>query len=444
MGSKNLKAVACRGRKRVEFADQSVVSEIGKWVRENAPINDRARHEFGTASLVKPLNVSGGLPTNNFRYGSFARADKISGEAMKETIFKKRRSCFACPIQCKREVEVAEPYTVNPRYGGPEYETLAALGSNCGIDDLKAISKGNELVNAYGVDSISCGATISFAMECFERGVLTKEDTGGLDLRFGNAEAMLALLEQIIERKGLGILLSEGSVRAAKKIGVKAEESLFAIKGQEMPMHDPRLKQGLGLGFAMSPTGADHCHNMHDTSFVAMSAVMKEMAALGITNPLLASDLSPAKVRLLTYYTEWMHFLNSAVCCYFVVVYGNVGFERMTRLVTSVTGWNTSLFELMKIGERAMNLSRIFNIREGFTLHDDLLPQGFFQKQPSGPLKIAVDPDTFTKAKDTYYGMLGWDSGVPSRAKLAELDIEWAADYVMRGRSNSKESVSSS
>ena len=432
MGSKHLKAVACRGHQRVRLAEPSVVSEIGKWVSENAPINDKSQHEFGTASLIKPLNALGGLPTYNFMSGSFAGADNISGDKISETIFKKRRSCFACPIQCKREVEITEPYTVDPHYGGPEYETLSALGSNCGIDDLKAVAKGNELVNAYGVDSISCGAAISFAMECFERGLLTKKDTGGLDLRFGNAEAMLAMIEQIVERKGLGALLSEGTVRAARKIGAKAEESVLAIKGQEMPMHDPRLKQGFGLGCAMSPTGADHCHNMHDTAFVALSSLMKEMSALGITSPLPANDLSAQKVRLLTYYTQWMHFLNSAVCCYFVVVYGNIGFERMTHLIRSVTGWNVSLFELMRVGERAMNLARVFNIREGFTSDDDLIPKRFFQKQPCGPLEIAIDPETFLQAKETYYRMQGWDNGVPSRAKLAELNIEWAGSYCKR------------
>jgi len=429
MGSKNVKAIAVRGDNRLKFADPITVSDIGKWVRVNTPINNAAMHNYGTASVVKPLNASGGLPTRNFQSGSFETADDISGERMSETIVAKRRSCFACAIQCKREVRVTSPFAVDPRYGGPEYETIAAFGSNCGVNDLAIISKCNELVNAYGLDSISTGMAVSFAMECFERGLLTKTDTGGLDLRFGNARAALTLIEEIAERRGLGAILAEGTARAAKKIGPAATEYLITVKGQEMPMHEPRLKQGLGMGYAMSPTGADHCHNMHDTSFTARTPMLAELAPLGIIDPLPLNDLSQAKMRMLTYYTKWMHFLNSAVCCYFVVMYGRVGFERMTKLVNAVTGWDTSLVELMNAGERVMNLARIFNIREGFTEADDTLPQRFFSKHTSGPLQTAVDPAIFQTAKNNYYSLLGWENGIPTKAKLAELGIEWAVDH---------------
>ncbi|GAI27241.1 unnamed protein product, partial [marine sediment metagenome] len=164
-----------------------------------------------------------------------------------------------------------EPYTVDPRYGGPEYETIAAIGSACGITDLKAIAKGNELVNAYGLDSISCGVAIAFAMECFEKGLLASKDTGGIDLRFGNESAMLQMIEQIALRQGFGDILAEGVARAAKRIGPAAEEFAMHIKGQELPMHEPRLKQGMGVGYSISPTGADHCHNIHDTAYTAMT-----------------------------------------------------------------------------------------------------------------------------------------------------------------------------
>jgi aldehyde:ferredoxin oxidoreductase len=427
MGSKNLKAIACRGHQRLTFADPETVADIGKWVRENAPVNNKSMRDLGTANMVRILSSMGGLPTLNFRHGWFREADRISGETMLKTIFVKRRTCFACPVQCKREVSVTEPYTVDPRYGGPEYETIAALGSNCGISDLKAIARGNELCGAYGMDSISCGMAISFAMECFEQGLLTHKDTGGIGLHFGNAAAMLAMIEQIGRREGLGALLGEGVDSAAKEIK-GAEKSLLTIKGQEMSMHDPRLKQGMGMGYAMSPTGADHCHNMHDTAFNARSPILAEMSALGILEPLPIDDLSPAKMRLLVNYSRWMHFLNSAVCCYFVVIYGRIGFERMVRLVRAVTGWNTSLFDLMGIGERAMTMARLFNLREGFTAKDDAIPARFFTPQPDGPLRVAVDAKAFAQAKEDYYAIAGWPSGVPSRGKLLELGIGWAAD----------------
>lgn len=425
MGSKNLKAVACRGHQRVSLADPPAVKDIARWIRDNTPITLKGMRDFGTSRLVPTLNSSGGLPTRNFQLGSIEGADKISGQAMKDTILVNRRACFACPVQCKREVKVDEPYVVDPRYGGPEYETIAALGSNCDITDLKVIAKGGELANAYGLDSISCGVAISFAMECFENGLLTSTDTGGIDLRFGNESAMLQMVEQIALRRGLGDLLAEGVARAAKKIGSGAEEFAFHIKGQELPMHEPRWKQGMGVGFSMSPTGADHCHNIHDSAYTEMTPSLEMLNAVGILEPMPLNDLSPAKIRLFKYYSEFIHLLNCSVCCYFVMALGLVGFDRITQLVRSVTGWDTTFFELLKIGERAANLARVFNLREGFTAQDDSMPQRFFTPHGSGPLKVALDPEAFQQAKETYYDMTGWPNGVPSPGKLGELGIEW-------------------
>lgn len=425
MGSKNLKAVACRGHQRVSLADPPAVRDIGIWVRDNTPITNKGMHDFGTARMIRILDGVGGLPTRNFQLGSLEDADNISGQTMKDTILVRRRACFACPVQCKREVKVDEPYTVDPRYGGPEYETLAALGSDCGITDLKALAKGNELVNAYCLDSISCGATIAFAMECFENGLLTSKDTGGIDLRFGNTSAMLQMIEQIALRQGFGDVLAEGVARAAKKIGPGAEEFAFHIKGQELPMHEPRLKQGLGVGYSISPTGADHCHNIHDTVYTDMTPSLEMLKGIGILEPMPADDLSPAKIRLLKYYSEFIHWLNCAVCCYFVMSLSFVGFDRLTQLVRAVTGWDATFFELLKVGERAVNLARVFNVREGFTAQDDTMPQRFFAPHGSGPLKVALDPEAFQKAKETYYEMMGWPNGVPSAGKLGELGIEW-------------------
>ncbi|MBA7668652.1 hypothetical protein ES703_76767 [subsurface metagenome] len=427
MGSKNLKAVACRGRQRLSLADSPAVAAIARWVRDNTPITNKAMRELGTANVILGLNRNGGLPTRNFQAGSFDGADKISGQAMRDTILVRRRSCYACPVQCKREVKVDEPFTVDPRYGGPEYETIAALGSNCGIDDLKVIAKANEITAAYGIDSISCGAAIAFAMECFEHGLLTLKDTEGLDLRFGNGSAMLEMVERIARRQGLGALLAEGVARAAEQIGRGAEEFALHIKGQEIPMHEPRWKQGLGVGYAMSPTGADHCHNFHDSAFTGMNPDAEEMKALGILESLPADDLSPDKIRMLIYRSLWIHFMNCAVCCYFVMVYGVVGFQRVADLVSSVTGWNTSVFELMKVGERAVNLARAFNLRHGLTPHDDNMPPRFFIPHISGPLQgIAPDHETFRRAKENYYDMMGWPDGRPSPGKLGELGIDWA------------------
>ena len=434
MGSKNLKAIACRGHRRVPLADSQAVASIAHWVRDNTPANNQDIRDLGTASSVRSLSRRGGLPTRNFQAGFFEGAGRISGEAMRDTISTgNRRSCYACPVQCKREVRVEEPYQVDPRYGGPEYETIASLGSNCGIDDLKAIAKGGEMANAYGLDTISTGSAIAFAMECFERGLISSRDTGGLELRFGNSRAMMEMVERIALRQGLGDLLAEGVARAAKKLGPPARELALHIKGQEVPMHEPRYKQGLGLGYIMSPTGADHCHNMHDSNFTGKSAYLEDMKALGILDPLPLTDLSPAKVRLLIYYTFWQHFMNCAVTCYFVIVYGLVGFDRVAELVRAVTGWNTSVWELMKVGERALNMALAFNRREGFSPADDVLPRRFFTPHPSGPLQgVTIEERAFLEARETYYQMIGWPGGNPSPAKLEELGIDWVVPMIER------------
>jgi aldehyde:ferredoxin oxidoreductase len=242
---------------------------------------------------------------------------------------------------------------------------------------------------------------------------------------------MLQMVEQIALRQGLGAILSEGVARASKKIGTAAEEFALHIKCQEIPMHEPRWKKGMGVGYAMSPTGADHCHNIHDSNYTRLGPLLEDLKAVGILEPLPVNDLSPAKIRLLIYNSLWMHFLNCVVCCYFVMVYGLVGMERTAQLVSSVTGWNTSVFELMKVGERAVTLARTFNLREGLTSHDDSMPQRFFSPHISGPLQgVALDPETFRKAKEMYYDMMGWPQGLPSHGKLGELGIDWAAPFL--------------
>ncbi len=215
MGSKRLKAVVVRGHGRVPMAEPKRVNEHARWLSENFMITSGGMHDHGTDGGLIHLDAMGGLPTRNFQEGAFEHAEAITGETMTNTILVDRDNCYACPIYCKRVVEINNRYQVDPKYGGPEYETVGALGSVCGIGDMEAISYGNQLCNAYGLDTISAGMTIAWAMECFERGLIGPEDTGGLDVRFGNAEVMIELLEQIAHRRGFGELLAEGSRAAA-------------------------------------------------------------------------------------------------------------------------------------------------------------------------------------------------------------------------------------
>jgi len=428
MGSKKLKAIAVRGSQRPNVAHPDRLREVAKWFSDNVETLSGGLRDTGTAGAVVYQHMTNSLPTRNFQSGEFEGAERISGETMRDTILVDRATCFACPVQCKRVVKVEEPYQVNPTYGGPEYETIGALGANCGIDNLEAVAKGNELCNANGLDTISAGVTIAFAMECFENRLLTLEDTGGIELRFGNAEAMLEMLEQIIERRGLGKLLGEGSYRAAQSIGRGAMAYAIQVKGQELALQEPRAMHGLGLGYAVSPTGADHCHNLYDRGYArADSPRLAKAAALGILEPVPYDILNPAKVRLFIYQVNWQHTLNCLDMCMFMPY----DYARVRDIVHAITGWNVTVWELLRAGERALNLARVFNAREGFTVADDTLPQRFFRPLPSESMPHkGLNPDEFQGALETYYAMMGWDpdSGMPARSRLQELDVGWAAE----------------
>lgn len=429
MGSKNLRAIAVRGREPLPIADPEGLRAISRWLLENYMDLAGGLHDDGTAGGVEYLNKKGGLPTRNFQAGSFEAVEAIAGSTMTDTILVGRKGCFSCAIRCKRRVAAEEPYKVDPTYGGPEYETVAALGSNCGVSDLVAIAKGNELCAAYGLDTISTGSAIAFAMECFERGLITPKETEGLELTFGNAPAMIEMVGRIARREGLGDTLAQGVKRAAERIGSGAEEYALHVKGQEIPMHEPRWKQGLGVGYALSPTGADHCHNLHDSFYTKEKRALREIRALGILEPLPVDDLSPAKVRLYHYVSTWRLLLNSLGLCLFLPY----DYHQVRDIVNAITGWNTSLWELLKVGERGHALARAFNAREGLTPEDDRLPRRFFEPLGSDTPAlegVAVEEERLKKALITYYGMVGWDlaTGIPTRERLEELDVGWVAE----------------
>ena len=426
MGSKNLKAVAVRGSGRIEVSDKRILTELSKHLIQK--VEDMRLHEYGTGSLFEEYAASGNLPIRNFRDGEFQNAAVLSAKNVKATVRVGMEGCYACPIRCKKIVKIDEPFTVDPAYGGPEYEALASLGSNCGVDDLKAVCKANEICNRFSIDVISAGVSIAFAMECYENGLISDKETGGLKLKFGNAEALVRMVEMIGRREGLGDLLAEGVKRASEKIGKDSERFAMHVKGQEIPMHEPRFKKALGVGYAVSPTGADHMHNIHDTSLAPGSQEMEVFAELGILEPIPLEKLCPGKIRALIYAVYWRVLDNCLLLCDFVPW----DYIQKTSIVRAVTGWNTTAWELMKTGERITTMARVFNIREGFGRKDDWLPGRFFNPRISGALSdTAIDPEKFREAIDTYYKMMGWDeNGVPTREKLEELDIGWVASLL--------------
>ena len=427
MGSKKLKAVACHGTHRKGAADRERLKGFAAWLTGEGKPHYQGLTDHGTDGGLLGLHEDGGLPTRNFQEGQFEAAEKITGATMTATILKQRGTCYGCVVRCKRVVEVKKgKYKTDPIYGGPEYETAGALGSNCGVGNLEAVARGNALCNAAGLDTIGGGMMVSFAMECFENGIITEADTGGIKANFGNADAMIRLLEMTIKREGIGDLLARGYEACIQAWGPRARPFAIEVKGQPVPMHEPRYKFGLGLGYALSPTGADHVHNIHDTAFTT-EVGLAGVEAFGILEPLPKDDLSPAKVRLFRHYTNFSILKNMLGMCLFPPF----GPNRVVDIIRAVTGWDTSLFELMKAAERGMAMARAFNAREGFTAKDDRLPDRLFQRFPSGPLKgVSLDRRQFRVALDTLYQMAGWDPviGAPTRAKYADLDLDWLAE----------------
>ena len=429
MGSKNLKAVAARGRTSVPLGDSDQVRELSRWMRDNWKDKAWGLYDTGTDGGLVDLSEFGALPTRNLQDGQFEGAEKITGATMRDTILKDREGCYACPVRCKRVVEVHDAdYDVDPIYGGPEYETVGAFGSNCGVDDLRAISKAHEICNAYSLDTIGTGMMVSFAMECFENGLLTTDDTGGLALNFGNGQAMVELTRMIGEREGLGDLLAEGPRQAVAKIGKGSEQYMVAVKGQPFPMHECRTRHGQALGYALSPTGADHVHNYWDGG-QEKEPLGEGLQSLGIYEAVPQTELNSHKVRAYTVSTNWSWLYNHLGCCNFLPW----SQDQVVEIVRGITGWQTNVYELLKVAERGVTMARAFNLREGLSRKDDILPLRMNTPHKSGVVnEKPVDPEELYEHVSMFYEMAGWDpeTGVPTMGKLRDLDIEWVVDHL--------------
>ncbi|OFV83877.1 MAG: hypothetical protein A2W26_01175 [Acidobacteria bacterium RBG_16_64_8] len=436
MGSKNVKAIAVRGTSDVAVHDKETLQRLYRETSELAhtQVQAHALNQFGTIAGVEGVNAGGALPTNNWQNAVFPGADKIGGKRLNEEFLVKRGACYMCPVRCKRVVAVPDPvYAVDSEYGGPEYETAIAFGSCCGVNSMEVVIKANELCNRLTLDTISAGMTIAFAMACFEAGLLTKDDTGGIDLKFGNEHAILPLLEDMAHRRGLGAILADGSSAAAKKIGKGAERFLLTVKGQEIPMHDPRIKTGLGLQFALAPNGADHWFAQHDPFFATeTSPGCIALAQMGLGRPVAPLSLGPDKVRIVAY-TSYLNALydDLGVCVFAAVARSMTGLDTLTAMIRAVTGWDVSLWELLKVGERTNTLYRLFNQKQGVNASADMLPGLFFKPFADGPLAgtQAIDQAEFEEAVRLYYAMCGWDpdTGHPTMGKLSELGLEMYA-----------------
>jgi len=434
MGSKNLKAVVVRGTaKSISLADRKKINDMARQGTRELPNNPdvQSLKDFGTSGLVSFQNMLGTLPAYNYSQGQFEQFEAISGETMKETIFKASDTCYACSVRCKRVIETEwENQPVERKHGGPEYETISTFGSYCGISDLNAICYANKLCDEYGLDTIGTGATLAWAMECYEKELLSEAEVG-FPLKYGDAHAMTRMLEMLVSRAGFGDILADGSRRAAQRLG-KGSQFLITVKGSEAPAHMPQAKRSLGLIYAVNPFGADHQSSEHDPYIEegASSLSLERLKLIGCDNALQPGSLEGEKVAFALKTQLFYSFSDTACLCQFVwgpawQLYGPAETVAMLR---AVTGWTDfSVEELLQAGERRLNMLRLFNAREGIGRKEDKLPMKFYEPlSGSGPTAgIALDPAELERAEDEYYRLLGWDvqSGIPTPECLEKLGL---------------------
>ena len=452
MGSKKLKAIVVRGgKKKLPMADPDRVRKIMQpsiaAVRGDEDVWGLAK--YGTLGILESQNAVGGLPTRNYQSGwmGYDRAAAIGGERLFDDLLRGadedkqlklgRETCYSCAVRCKRVIEAEwQGRAIDPKSGGTEYETASVFGSYCDIDDIHAIAYANQLCNEYGVDTIAAGATMAFAINCFEQGLITADDTGGIELAWGDADAMIAMLEKTLNRKGFGDVLAEGSARAGARIGNGAEDLIVAVKGTELPAHMPQVKPSLAVIYAVNPFGADHQSSEHDPSYtpelIAASPDKygKRMAEIGLTDPQPEEALNEAKVEYALNTQYAYSALDTADACQFVFgpAWQLLGMEELAGVISAVHGEETTVADLLTLGARRLNMLRAFNAREGITREQDTLPKRLFEPLEGGPSDgKTVDREQFSAALEMYYEKAGWDpvTGNPTAETLDGLGLGW-------------------
>jgi len=414
MGSKNLKAIAVRGTKDVMVAKPDEFLEFVKEFHERmkGPATKKYR-TLGTPENVLVHNALHCMPTRNYNNAHFEAAEKVSGEYLNERYVAKIIGCSSCAMRCEHVCVVNEgPY--KGAMARVEYEPLWAMGPYCGIDRLDAIIKGSELCNYYGIDSISAGVIVGFAMDCFENGILTVKDMDGIEARFGNHEAMVKLIEKIGKREGIGDILAEGVKFAAEKIGKGAEKLAQHIKGVEVTGYDLRCLKTAALGFAVSFRGADH--NRHGAYAFDVKGKFNRLT------------YEKGRAKAVKDIEDVYTVIDSLIICKFSRGTYYKEFEDLAKLYTLVTGWETTPEEMRLKGERINNLARVINVREGLGRKDDTLPWKVMNVPipDEGPSKGAyVTKEELELMLDDYYEVRGWTKdGIPTPEKLKALGMD--------------------
>ena len=418
MGSKKLKAIAVQGNMKPSVVHEKALKNSIRYWTPKIRENTWQLNKFGTAEMMMRVEESGDLPVRNWGQGTFSPAEKISGEALSKKLYSKRYYCAQCVIGCGKKIQIKEGPYAGVSGAGPEYETLGMLGANCLIDDIEAIAKANELCNRFGLDTISTGAVIGFAMEAYERGLLNDNLTGGLHIKWGNSETMLKLIHMITFKEKIGKLLGDGVRRASQKLGSVAEEFAMHVKGLELPGHDPRSKYSNALAYATSPRGA--CH-MNAFSYEFEDG--HSMPELGYPETLDKFEVD-GKAEFVAKFQNLMAVFDSLVGCKFLI-FGLKGetINTVTMWLNFVTGWNTTPHELLDTGTRIVTLKRLYNIRCGKLRKDDILPPRILNKM-KGKGGAAEGLPHLGKMLNDYYRYRGWDEfGIPEKETLRKLAL---------------------
>ena len=423
MGFKKLKAIAVRGTGKIAVQDPQAYKRAFKSVTKSAKESMLAKsyHELGTNAGIEFGMMTGNVPIKNWIEGPrWDLSDKLGGSTLIETYLVGTHTCSYCPISCKRVIKVEEgPYRVEEG-PGPEYETCVTLGTLILNDNLSAVLKANEMCNRYGMDTISCGSTIAFAMECYEKGLLTLHDTDGLKLDWGNMDAVLSLLDKIAHRKGFGDILANGSRRAAEKLGGNAHEFTVHVKGLEAPAHDPRAYHGMGLAYAYANRGA--CHMQHSVMSVELGMVTR--TELGLQEDYEAQTSEGKAAMVFT--CENYGTLMNALCQCHIVNYATAPNDLLDAL-NAITGWRITLDELMTCGERIWLLKRGLNNLMGMSDADDVLPKRILTPVADGAAAGSI-PD-ITRMKKDYRNMRGLnEKGFPTKEKIEKVGLNKLVD----------------
>ena len=447
MGAKRLKAIVVDGHGEIsaakpeEFLEAAMEAINAVKVRAN-----KGMGRYGTLSGLINLNESGALPTRNFKTCHFEEAEKVSGQTLSEKYLIKKRACFGCPIGCGRYVQVPAGEYQTPPHEGAEYETVDMLGVQSMIGDLEAIIKAGYLCNIYGLDTISAGNVIAFAIEAYERGIITEKDTGGIKLRWGDPKVTLTLIEKIVRREGIGRLLAEGVKRISEKLGRGSEEFACHVKGLEIPAHDARgTSKSLAIQYAVgNPRGACHIEPIWAPMWDFLKVDMG-LRRYGLPWPP-PSRFEETGVRrgeayrLLILFGELAGILGICRFPLQAAEEENLNLDRLSRLMTTLTGLDLKPQDLLKVSERVYNLKRCFNVREGVDRSSDRLPRRVMEPIASGPTK-GVRVENLDGMLDEFYEAMGWDreTGIPSREKLKKLGLGDVAEEVWRSRQSKQE-----